>query len=203
MKSEPSVFSVDDLARAPGAVTHWDGVRNYQARNLMRDGMRVGDRVLFYHSSAEETGVAAIAEIAREAYPDPSQFDARSKYHDPGSPKDAPRWLCVDVRLVRKLPRVVRLEELRAHPGLAAMEVLRRGNRLSVQPVTAAEFAIVEALAAQPGAPEGAAANEVATEVATKVATKRPAQARSRKAPPRKKGKGPGAAKPASAKRPR
>lgn len=147
MKSEPSVFSIDVLAKAPKKTTMWDGVRNYQARNLLRDRVKKGDLVLFYHSSADETGVAGVAEIVREAYPDPTQFDPKSDHHDPGSTKDAPRWLAVDLRFVRKLPRVVTLDQLRADPALAKMEVLRRGNRLSVQPVTDAEFDRVLALA--------------------------------------------------------
>jgi predicted RNA-binding protein with PUA-like domain len=145
MKSEPSVFSIDDLAKK--GVTAWDGVRNYQARNLIRDEMGVGDEVLFYHSSAEPAGVAGIAKIAAAAYPDPSQFDRRSEYHDPAATKDAPRWFVVDVRFVRKFPRVVALAELKANPALAKMVVTQRGSRLSVQPVTPEEFAAVLAMA--------------------------------------------------------
>ncbi|MCG3134638.1 MAG: hypothetical protein HMLKMBBP_01952 [Planctomycetes bacterium] len=149
MKSEPSVFSIDDLAKAPGAATSWDGIRNYQARNLLRDQVRPGDRVLFYHSSADPTGVAGIAEVVGAAYPDPTQFDRKSKYHDPDSPRDAPRWLCVDVRLVERFPAVVTLAQIRAEPALAGMELLRRGNRLSVQPVRDEEFAAVLELASE------------------------------------------------------
>jgi predicted RNA-binding protein with PUA-like domain len=142
-KSEPSVFSIDDLARAPGATTAWEGVRNYQARNLLRDEVRAGDLVLFHHSSADPPGVAGIAEVVRDAYPDPSQFDPKSDYHDPGSPRDAPRWLLVDVRFVRKFAAVVPLDAMQREPSLAEMDVLRRGNRLSIQRVRPAEFATV------------------------------------------------------------
>ena len=141
MKSEPEVFSIDHLAergREP-----WDGVRNYQARNFMRDDMKVGDGVLFYHSSAEAIGVAGIARVAREAYPDPTAFDPDSPYFDPKSDPANPRWLMVDVELVEKLPAVVPLEVLRKTPGLEDMMVLKKGMRLSVQPVTAAEWDIV------------------------------------------------------------
>jgi predicted RNA-binding protein with PUA-like domain len=145
MKSEPSTFSIDDLAKA--GTTSWEGVRNYTARNFLRDGLKTGDEVLFYHSSAEPTGVAGIAKVVREAYPDASQFDAKSDFHDPGSKKDDPRWVAVDVKFVRKLPRVVTLAELKANPALAKMAVLQRGSRHSVQPVTPEEFAVVLAMA--------------------------------------------------------
>lgn len=139
-KSEPDVFSFDDLLAAPGRTTCWDGVRNYTARNLMRDGMRVGDLVLFYHSNAEPSGVAGIAEVVREAYPDPSQFDPRSEYHDPASKPEAPAWLMVDVRAVEKLPRVLTLDEMKADPALEGLETVRRGSRLSVHPVSEGHF---------------------------------------------------------------
>lgn len=147
MKSEPSVFSIDDFAKVKGGVTGWEGVRNYQARNLMRDEMRKGDRVLFYHSSADVTGVAGIAEVALEAHPDPTQFDPKSDYYDAGSSPADPRWLHVGVRLVEKFAAPVSLEQIRATPALAAMDLLRRGNRLSVQRVTPAEFETIVALA--------------------------------------------------------
>jgi len=145
MKSEPSAFSIDDLARA--GRTGWEGVRNYQARNLLRDEVKAGDEVLFYHSSADPAGVAGIAKVVRGAYPDPTQFDRKSEYHDPGSPTDAPRWLAVEVGFVRKFARVVTLAELKANPALAEMLVTKKGSRLSVQPVTPAEFAAVLAMA--------------------------------------------------------
>jgi len=146
MKSEPDEFSIDDLARAKGRKTSWFGVRNYQARNYMRDGMSVGDRAFFYHSSCPEPGIAGIIEVARAAHPDATQFDTASDYYDPKSTKEAPRWLNVDVRLVEKT-RLVGLAELRAHPELADMVILRRGNRLSITPVTPAEWSFVVALA--------------------------------------------------------
>lgn len=175
MKSEPSVFSIDDLAKAPAATTSWDGVRNYQARNLLRDEMRPGDRVLFYHSSAEPAGVAGVAEIVRDAYPDPTQFDPKSKYHDPDSPRDAPRWLCVDVRLVERFPALVTLGQIRAEPSLAAMDLLRRGNRLSVQPVRPEEFAAVLELACEnaAGAPKPASDGASGCEIRGRPARRR------------------------------
>ncbi len=138
MKSEPGVFSIDDLAKVKK--THWDGVRNYQARNYMRDDMSPGDRVLFYHSSAEPTGVAGVAEIAAKAYPDPTAWDPKHDHFDPKTKKDEPTWVMVDIKFVEKFKQVVTLDELRANAKLAQMLVLRRGQRLSVQPVTAGEF---------------------------------------------------------------
>ena len=146
MKSEPDEVSIDDLAAAPGKTVAWFGVRNYQARNYMRDDMRLGDRVLFYHSSCAEPGVAGIAKVSRLAYPDATQFERGGKYHDPKATPDAPRWFNVDVTLVRKT-RLVPLAELRAHPELASLTILQRGNRLSITPVTAAEYACIEQLA--------------------------------------------------------
>ena len=134
MKSEPHEFSIDDLARR--RVEPWTGVRNYQARNFMRDDMRVGDRVLFYHSSCPVPGVAGIAEIVGAAKPDPTQFDPASDYHDPASRPDDPRWLCVDVGFVRKLRGVITLDAIRAQAAkLEGLTLLARGNRLSVFPV--------------------------------------------------------------------
>jgi len=146
MKSEPAEFSIDDLVRAPTQTTPWVGVRNYQARNFMRDDMHVGDRAFFYHSSCPEPGIAGIVEISRAAYPDATQFDPKSPYYDPKATRDAPRWLHVDVKLVRKTS-LVTLAMLRATRGLEDMVVLRRGNRLSITPVTPAEWKIVEKLA--------------------------------------------------------
>ncbi|HEY3181185.1 MAG TPA: EVE domain-containing protein [Casimicrobiaceae bacterium] len=146
MKSEPDEFSIDDLARAKHQTTAWFGVRSYQARNFMRDDMQLGDRALFYHSSCPEPGVAGIVEVSRLAYPDASQFDSKSHYYDPKSTREAPRWLNVDVKLVRKT-RLVPLAELRETRGLEDMVTLRRGNRLSITPVTPAEWRIVEKLA--------------------------------------------------------
>jgi predicted RNA-binding protein with PUA-like domain len=146
MKSEPASFSIDDLARAPRKTTAWDGVRNYQARNMLRDEMQKADQVLFYHSSCEVPGVAGIAEVVRTAYPDPTAFDAKHHHYDPDSDPDDPRWFMVDVRLVRKLKRVITLDELRSARGLAGMQLLKRGNRLSVMPVSAQEWQRVLAL---------------------------------------------------------
>ena len=134
MKSEPHEFSIDALEKV--GVEPWSGVRNYQVRNSMRDDMKVGDGVLFYHSSCAEPGVVGVAEIASPARPDPTQFDPRSDYHDPGSRSDAPRWLLVDVRFKRKLKRTITLTELKASEELADFALVQRGNRLSVLPVT-------------------------------------------------------------------
>jgi predicted RNA-binding protein with PUA-like domain len=142
MKSEPDEVSITDLANAPGQVLPWTGVRNYQARNFMRDEMRPGDGVLFYHSSCPQPGIAGIATIAGPAEPDESQFDPASLYHDPKSKRDAPRWLQVPVKLVR-VTRLLGLPEMREAPSLATMRVLQRGNRLSITPVTPAEWAAV------------------------------------------------------------
>jgi predicted RNA-binding protein with PUA-like domain len=139
MKSEPDECSIDDLVRAPQQTTAWTGVRNYQARNFMRDEMRVGDLAFFYHSSCPEPGIAGIVEIATPAYPDPTQFDRKSEYFDPKSERDHPRWMLVDVRLVEKT-RLVKLAELRAAPELGGMRILQRGNRLSITPVTPSEW---------------------------------------------------------------
>ena len=137
VKSEPESYSIDDLAR--DGRTPWTGVRNFQARNLMRDQMRVGDEVLFYHSSADPTGVAGLARVASEAYPDPTQFDKKSDYFDEKSTQDEPRWFVVDIEFVRRLPRIVTLAEIRDTPALADMPLVNR-SRLSVQPVEPAAF---------------------------------------------------------------
>ena len=146
MKSEPTSFSFDDLWNAPNRTTCWDGVRNHQARNFMRDDMRVGDGVLFYHSSSEPAGVAGIAEVARAAYPDPTAFDPADPHFDPKSDPAAPTWLMVDVRATERLKHVVTLADLKGEPGLASMQALRRGNRLSITPVTSGEWALVRRL---------------------------------------------------------
>jgi predicted RNA-binding protein with PUA-like domain len=139
MKSEPDECSIDNALAAPKRTVPWTGVRNYQARNFMRDQMRPGDGVLFYHSSCAEPGVAGLAEVASTPYPDPTQFDRRSKYYDSASKREAPRWLLVDIKARRKT-RLVPIGELRSYPQLATMAVLRRGNRLSITPVTADEW---------------------------------------------------------------
>lgn len=139
MKSEPDEFSIDDLERV--GREPWGGVRNYQARNYMRDGMRVGDGVLFYHSNCKPPGVVGLASVVSLAYPDPSQFDPRSDYHDPTSPPEEPRWLQVDVGFERKLADTISLDRLKANADkLGDFPLLRRGNRLSVLPVTAAQW---------------------------------------------------------------
>jgi predicted RNA-binding protein with PUA-like domain len=148
MKSEPDEFSIDDLERAPRQTTAWFGVRNYQARNFMRDQMKVGDGVLFYHSSCPQPGIAGIAKVASKAYPDASQFDRKSDYYDAKSRKDEPRWMNVDVKLVSKT-RLMPLEEMRSYPELAAMRTLRPGNRLSITPVTEAEWNFILARLAE------------------------------------------------------
>lgn len=134
MKSEPSEVSVDDALAAPQSTVAWTGVRNYQARNFMRDGMRVGDGVLFYHSSCAEPGIVGIARVASTAYPDPTQFDPKSHYYDAASKPEAPRWLLVDVQMVRKT-RNLTLPEMRADAALGELIVLKKGNRLSITPV--------------------------------------------------------------------
>ena len=139
-KSEPTTYGIDHLAK--DKVTAWTGVRNYQARNFMRDEMRSGDRALFYHSSCEEPGIAGIVEVRGSAYPDETQFDRKSRQYDRAATRDQPRWFNVDVKFVKKT-RTVGLAELRSRPELKNMQVLRRGNRLSITPVTAAEWECV------------------------------------------------------------
>lgn len=148
MKSEPSSFGIDDLGKAKRHTTGWDGVRNFQARNSLRE-MKKGDLAFFYHSSCEVPGVAGIVSVAREAYPDPTAFDAKHDHYDADSDPDNPRWFMVDVQLVKKLDRVVTLEELRAHASgkLKNMIVLKRGNRLSITPVTKSEWDFITSLA--------------------------------------------------------
>ena len=141
MKSEPDVFSIDDLAREKTA--HWDGVRNYQARNFMRDAMRPGDGILFYHSSTEPPGVAGLARVQRPAYPDFTAWDKKSEYFDPRSTPDRPVWMMVDVAFVEKFPRFVSLADLRARTDLKGLLVLRRGMRLSIQPVDPRHFDLI------------------------------------------------------------
>ena len=141
MKSEPESYSIDDLKR--DKKTHWDGVRNYQVRNFMRDQMKVGDMVLFYHSSAEPPGVAGLAQISKTAYPDPTAWDPKDHHYDPKSDPKNPTWLMVDVKFVEKFPQFVSLSDLRANPKLKGLLVLKRGMRLSVQPVEKLHFEII------------------------------------------------------------
>jgi predicted RNA-binding protein with PUA-like domain len=140
MKSEPEAFGIDDLRQAPGKTDHWDGVRNYQARNMMRDQMKKGDLVFFYHSNCAEPGIVGIMKIVREGYPDHTAFDPETKYYDPKSNPDSPRWYMVDVRYVRKLKRVIPLAELKTCEKLKDMPLVKRGNRLSIMPVTKTQW---------------------------------------------------------------
>lgn len=133
MKSEPDAYSIDDLERDGREM--WDGIRNYQARNMMRDDMRIGDEVFFYHSNCKEPAVVGVARVASEPYPDPTQFDPDSKYFDPKSTEDDPRWILVDIEFVRRFSRPVTLAEIKKHPELDGMILTRRGNRLSIMPV--------------------------------------------------------------------
>jgi predicted RNA-binding protein with PUA-like domain len=146
MKSEPQAFSIQDLARAPKQTTSWDGVRNYQARNLLRDEIKVGDGVLFYHSSVDPPGVAGTAEIARAGYPDATQFDPKSGHHDPDARPDQPRWYVVDIKFGQAFPQLVGLPLLRQTVALRDMVLLRKGSRLSVQPVTPDEWKTIVAM---------------------------------------------------------
>lgn len=145
MKSEPDVFSIDDLKKVKKE--HWDGVRNYQARNFMRDDMKKGDLVLFYHSNCKEIGIAGVAEISKESFPDHTSWDKKSKYYDPKSSEDSPRWFMVEVKYKKKFPRVVTLDEIKETRSLSDMKIVQKGNRLSITPVTKKEFDIIEKLA--------------------------------------------------------
>ena len=136
MKSEPDVYGIDHLIKQKRKTDHWDGIRNYQARNFMRDGMKKGDKAFFYHSSCPEPGIAGIMEIAREAYVDPTQFDPEEKYYDPKSTRENPRWLMVDVRFLEKFDSVITLKALKANPALEGMRLLQKGTRLSIMPVS-------------------------------------------------------------------
>lgn len=148
MKSEPDAFSIDDLARVK--TEPWTGVRNYQARNFMRDGMSVGDGVLFYHSSCPEPGIVGVAEVVTTAYPDPTQFQRKSPYFDANSSPENPRWMLVDVTFKRKFTRTVTLEEMKIQPRLDEFVLLRRGNRLSILPVTKSQWEFILALEKKP-----------------------------------------------------
>lgn len=146
MKSEPSDVSIDDVLAMPKATVAWHGVRGFQARNFMRDRMKIDDLVLFYHSSCPEPGVAGLAKVASTAYPDETQFDPKNRYYDPKATREAPRWMLVDVAVTKKT-RLVSLSELRQQPALSDLVILKRGNRLSITPVTAADYAAIVALA--------------------------------------------------------
>ena len=140
VKSEPDVFSIDDLANSLHQTTCWDGVRNYQARNFLRDSMKNGDKVLFYHSNTEPMGIAGWCEVVREGYPDTSAFDPNSNYFDPDSTPEKPVWIMVDIKLEEKFPRLVTLQEIKDNPVLKDILLIKRGNRLSVFPVKEEEF---------------------------------------------------------------
>jgi predicted RNA-binding protein with PUA-like domain len=148
LKTEPDTFGIDDLERAPRRTTCWDGVRNYQARNMLRDQMQRGDQAFLYHSSCETPGITGIVEVVKPGYPDATAFDRRHHHHDPDSDPDNPRWYMVDVRLVRRLPRVITLDELREHARqqLSGMVLLRPGTRLSVMPVTAEHWKFITSM---------------------------------------------------------
>ncbi len=152
VKSEPDVFSFADLLSSPDRTTRWDGVRNYQARNFMRDDMKRGDLVFFYHSGADPAAIVGVAEVAREAYPDPTALDPGNPHFDPRSRADAPAWMAVDLRAVESLVRPLTLAELRGVKGLEKMALLQKGSRLSVQPVTAQEWKVVYRMGMRPGA---------------------------------------------------
>ncbi|WP_415880782.1 EVE domain-containing protein [Methylomonas sp. TEB] len=143
MKSEPDTFGIDDLFNRPGQTEHWDGVRNYQARNMMRDDMKIGDQVFFYHSNCDEPGIVGIMQVVREAYPDFTAFDPDDKHFDPKSNPDKPTWYMVDVKFVRKLSRNISLRELKLKTELTELALLRRGNRLSIMPVNAKQWAFI------------------------------------------------------------
>ena len=145
MKSEPDVYSIDDLERDGREM--WDSIRNYQARNMMRDDMRIGDEIFFYHSNCKEPAIVGISKVCSEPYPDPVQFDATSRYFDPKSSKDNPRWILVDVEFVRKFAAPITLAELKVRPELEGMILTRRGNRLSIMPVTDEHWDFVLSLA--------------------------------------------------------
>jgi predicted RNA-binding protein with PUA-like domain len=146
MKTEPEVYSIDDLMEEKNQTEHWDGVRNYQARNMMRDDMQKGDKVFFYHSNCKEPGIVGIAEIVKTGYPDFTAWDSSSKYYDPKSTPENPRWYMVDVKFVRKLKRTITLEELKQRKDLKDMPLVRKGNRLSVMPVGKAEWKLILSL---------------------------------------------------------
>lgn len=145
-KSEPDTFGIDHLQQRPKQTEHWDGVRNYQARNMLRDQIKVGDKAFFYHSNCTPPGIVGIMEIVKSAYPDPSSWNPDSKYYDPKSSPENPRWFMVDVHFVKKFPRMITLDEIKNHPLLENIVVARRGNRLSITPVTEEEWNVILSL---------------------------------------------------------
>jgi predicted RNA-binding protein with PUA-like domain len=146
-KSEPETFGIDTLARRPKKTEHWDGVRNYQARNMLRDQIKIGDQAFFYHSNCTPPGIVGIIEIVKAGYPDFTAFDPESKYYDPTSSPENPRWFMVDVKLIKKFKQMITLEELKNHSQLKNMQVTRKGNRLSITPVTQKEWDAILTLA--------------------------------------------------------
>ena len=150
MKSEPSMFSIDDLKTMPDQTEHWDGVRNYQARNMMRDQMKIGDRAFFYHSNCHVPGIVGLMEVVREGYPDHTAFDPKSKHFDEKSKPDNPRWFMVDIKYMRHTKRVIPLAELKAHAALENMPLVRKGNRLSIMPVSETEWHFILSIENRP-----------------------------------------------------
>jgi len=148
MKSEPDVFGINDLYKKPGQTEHWDGVRNYQARNMMRDDMKLGDQVFFYHSNCDQPGIVGIMEVVKEGYPDHTAFDPDDVHFDPKSDPANPRWMMIDVKYIKALSRTITLKELKLHPKLEGMTLLRRGNRLSIMPVSEEEWHFILSLEA-------------------------------------------------------
>lgn len=197
MKTEPETFGIDDLARV--RIEPWTGVRNFQARNFMRDQMQVGDHVLFYHSNAQPSGVAGLARVHRTGVVDETQFDPASPYYDPKARRDAPIWICVDVEYEARFPRVVSLDELRADPRLADMVVLQRGSRLSVQPAEAHHVAVIRELSVSPPAIQGPRTSAVAKTRPVRAETKPAAKPKATAKPAKPKPKA--TAKPAQAKK--
>ncbi len=143
-KTEPDAFSIDDLAAKPNQTEHWDGIRNYQARNFLRDQVKLGDQVFIYHSSCKNVGIVGLSEVVKEGYPDHTQFDPESHYHDPKSTPDNPRWYMVDVKLVEKFPQLLPLKEIKNIPEITEIGLVKKGHRLSIMPVTESEFSILK-----------------------------------------------------------
>lgn len=147
LKSEPNCYSIEDLQREKKQTSPWEGVRNYQARNFMRDEMRKGDLAFFYHSSCPTPGVVGVVEVVRESYPDHTAFDPKDRHYDPKSTKDNPRWFMVDVQFQKQFPEIITLQQLKAHPGLKDLQILKKGNRLSITPVSADDWKLIMGLA--------------------------------------------------------
>lgn len=143
-KTEPDAFSIDDLAAKPNQTEHWDGIRNYQARNFLRDQVKLGDQVFIYHSSCKQVGIVGLAEVVKESYPDHTQFDPDSNYHDPKSDPANPRWCMVDVKLVEKFPHILPLKEIKGITAISEIGLVKKGHRLSIMPVTETEFSILK-----------------------------------------------------------